>query len=638
MGEQKLQMEFDGEGRRRFMRALLADVRALERILAEGMLEEGIRRVGAEQEVFLVDKSWRPAPEADNILPLLKDDHYTTEFGIFNLEMNLDPRTFGGRCLSDMETELNERVGKLRRVAAETGIEIVMTGILPTIRKSDLGVENMTPRPRYWALNRALTELRGGTYEFFIKGIDELLLKHDSAMVETCNTSFQVHFQVGEKEFANLYNIAQVAAGPVLSACANSPLLFGKRLWAETRIALFQQAVDTRGSAHDMREKTARVTFGNGWIRKSVLELYKEDIVRFRTLVGTDLDEDPFRKLKEGKTPELKALRLHNGTVYRWNRACYGIMNGIPHLRIENRVLPAGPTILDEIANAAFWFGVISALSDLYEDITKVIDFENAKMNFLNAARQGLSAQMSWLEGHEMPAAQLILDTLLPMARESLGKRGIDPADIQRYLGVIEDRVSRGQTGSRWFLNSLAAMKDKGTPGERLIALTAATVTRQKEGRPVSEWPLAEIGEAGGWRHNYYKIEQYMTTDLFTVHPEDPVDLVANVMEWERIRHVPVEDQDHRLVGLVSYRAVLRVLAHNRHGEDSAAIPVSEIMRTNPVTVTPQTSTLDAIGLMRKHQIGALPVVQEGRLIGLITEHDFLDIAAELLEGKLKEQ
>jgi CBS domain-containing protein len=259
-------------------------------------------------------------------------------------------------------------------------------------------------------------------------------------------------------------------------------------------------------------------------------------------------------------------------------------------------------------------------------------------MNFISAARQGLSAQFMWLEGHDMPAARLILDRLLPLSREALAKRDIDPADIDRYLSIIEKRVASGMTGSKWHLASLAGMKDKGTMGERLNALTAATIARQKEKKPVAEWPLAGLDEAGGWKHNYYRVEQYMTTDLFTVQADEPIDLVANVMEWERIRHVPVEDQDHRLVGLVSYRAVLRVLAHGLSGKDSSSIAVSEIMKTSPVCINPETTTLDAIALMRQHQIGALPVVSvDGRLVGLVTEHDFLDIAAELLEQKLRE-
>src|SRR5262245_5263493 len=246
MKTDKIEGAFSGEERRSFMRYLLRDLRALEKILEEGMLEEGVRRVGAEQELFLIDSAYHPAPVSMEMLAALGDSHYTTELGRFNLEMNVDPLAYGRDCLRRMETQLADLVDKLRKTAEAHGYGAVLTGILPTIRKSDLKMENMTPSPRYAALNAAMTALRGGDYEFYIKGIDELVLRHDSVMAEACNASFQVHFQVGAKEFATLYNMAQAVAGPVLAAATNSPLLFGRRLWAETRIALFQQAVDTR--------------------------------------------------------------------------------------------------------------------------------------------------------------------------------------------------------------------------------------------------------------------------------------------------------------------------------------------------------------------------------------------------------
>ena len=473
---------------------------------------------------------------------------------------------------------------KAREAAQRCGGEIVLTGILPTLRKSDLGLENMTPLPRYFALNRALSRLRGGAYEFRIKGVDEVLIKHDSVMLEACNTSFQIHFQVGAEEFSNLYNVAQTVTAPVIAVATNSPLLFGRRLWRETRIALFQQAVDTRSSSHHLRDRSPRVSFGRSWVKSSAAELFKEDIARFKIILGTELDEDPFAKLEKGEAPKLKAISLHNGTVYRWNRACYGITDGKPHLRIENRVLPSGPTPLDEIANAAFWFGLISALSHEYEDITQVMEFEDAAANFMAASQQGLSAELTWLEGKTIPAGELVLESLLPLARKGLARRNIVVADIDRYLGVVEERVASKMTGSQWILTSLAGMKDHGTPGERLSALTAATVHRQKEGKPIATWEPARLEEAGGWKQHYLKVEQFMTTDLFTVHEDEPVDLVASLMDWERIRHVPVEDHDSRLVGLISYRAPIHLLAQGHPETDGPPIPVGDIMKKDPLT------------------------------------------------------
>ncbi len=539
MGTQQI-TEFAGEQRRRFTRALLADLRALEQMLDDGAIEEGVTRIGAEQEMFLIDGTWHPVNGVLKALDRLKDDHFTTELGLFQLEMNLDPHPFTADCLGRTERQMIELLAKAHRALHQDGATMVLVGILPTLRKSHLGLDSMVPVPRYRALNDAMNAMRGGDYEISIKGVDELRVRHDSVMVESCNSSFQVHLQVGAERFAPLYNLAQALAGPTLAGATNSPLLFGRRLWAETRIALFQQAVDTRRNVAD-RVSTPRVTFGERWVRKSVMELFKDNVSRFRTLVGTELDEDPFEALRRGVAPQLKALRLHNGTVYRWNRACYGIMDGKPHLRIENRVLPSGPTVVDEIANAAFWLGLMSELGATIEDVTQLMDFEHAQSNFVNAARQGLGATFTWFEGEELPAPKLILEKLLPLAAAGLDRAGIAHVDRDRYLGVIEKRVATGRTGSRWIIQSLAGMRDHGTPAERLNALTAAIVARQTGNRPVHDWELAHLGEAGGWRHNYLRIEQYMSTDLYTVQADDPVELAVNLMDWHRVRHIPVE-------------------------------------------------------------------------------------------------
>jgi CBS domain-containing protein len=269
------------------------------------------------------------------------------------------------------------------------------------------------------------------------------------------------------------------------------------------------------------------------------------------------------------------------------------------------------------------------------EDVTGRIDFDQAGANFYTAAREGLGAQFLWLDGRDVSAQQLILDELLPMAEAGLRRQGIIDEDIKRYLGTVDQRVRTGRTGARWLMSSWAAMKDKGTPGERANALVAATVQRQQTGRPVSEWERARIDEAEASRHNYLRVDQYMSTDLFTVSPDDPVEMVANLMSWERIRHVPVEDKDHRLVGLVSYRAVLRHLAAGRALREAT---VSELMKSDVQTIEPDTPTVDAIRLMRKLRIGCMPVVHEGRLVGIVTDDDFLKIASKLLEERLVQE
>jgi len=618
----------DGQARRDFMAGILTDLEVLERMIAENRFETGVRRIGAEQEMFLIDKSWHAAPASLKLLEKLKDSHFTTELGLFQLEANCDPQDFSADGISKMEKQLDALMEKVRKAAEEIDLDAVLMGILPTLRKQDLGLDSMVPSERYQTLSKVIAEIRGGKFDFSIKGLDELIITHDSVMLEACNSSFQVHLQVEPKEFARLYNLAQLLAAPMMAISANSPIAFGKRLWAETRIALFRQAVDDRTQRTHMREREARVSFGTRWLKGSVTEIYREDIARFRTLVGTAFDEDPKAMFERGEVPNLKALRLHNGTIYRWNRPCYGVANGKAHLRIENRVMPAGPSVLDEMSNAAFWFGLMAELGARGLDAPKHMEFDQAGANFYAAAREGLGAHFIWLDGKDVAAGPLVLDELLPVAEAGLKRQKVDDADIKRYLGVIDARLRSSRTGARWLLSSWNSLKDKATPGERANAIVAATAQRQRTGRPVHEWERARLDEADASRHNYLRVEQYMTTDLFTVQAEDPVQMVAILMDWERIRHVPVEDKDHQLIGLVSYRSVMRFMIN---GGNLKTTPVSALMRTDVQTVSPDTPTTEAIELMQRYRYGCLPVLQEGKLVGVITEQDFMSIASKLL-------
>ncbi len=630
MGLQDVKKADPGE-LRQFMKLLLRDVRALEQMLEEGMFESGVRRIGAEQELFLVDKAYKPAKRALDVLAAINDEHFTTELGQFNVEYNLDPLTFGGSCLSELEGQLNKYLEMARVGARAVDTDVVMTGILPTLGLENIGLDWMTPNPRYYALNDALCRQAGGAYKFHIKGADEFRVEHDNVMLESCNTSFQVHFQVGPAEFARLYNVAQAVAAPAMAIATNSPLLFGKRLWHETRIALFQQSIDTRG-ASGHRERMPRVSFGSKWVDDGVLDIVREDVTRFRLLISTEIDEDPFECIARGEAPSLKALRLHNGTVYRWNRACYGIMEGKPHLRIENRVLPSGPTTRDEMANAAFWFGLMTGVAEEVDDVRRVMDFDDAATNFLGAARYGLGTSMRWLDGKSYPAADLIVGLLVPMAREALKKRGLDVVDVDTYLDVIEERAKSGQTGSRWQLDSFQNMKSGRALFEKLSAVTAGTMRRQEEGSPVHTWTLASMNEGSQWKHDFSRVNQFMTTDLFTVNEHELVDLVASVMDWQQVKHVPVEDENDKLVGLVTYRTILRYLI--RKGPSEEPVPVSQIMTREVITASPDTSTLDIIALMREHMLSCVPIVEKGRLVGMVTQEDLLDVARDLmLEG-----
>ncbi|MEO8274849.1 MAG: CBS domain-containing protein [Thermoanaerobaculia bacterium] len=636
MGEHDVK-ELDSESLRGFTRKLLGDLQALELMLKHGAIETGVRRIGAEQELFLVDRNnFSPAPIAVEMIDKIGDEHYTTELARFNLEFNTDPLLFAGGCLRQMENQLIDLLAKGRAAAHALDADVIMTGILQTLDISDLTLDNMTPKPRYFALNEAMRRLRGSAYEFYIKGADELIIRHESVMVEACNTSFQAHFQVGPEEFSTLYNLTQAVAAPVLAASCNSPLLFGRRLWRETRIALFQQSVDHRAAGLHLREQPSRVSFGRRWVDDSVLEIFREDIARFKVLLSADVDEDALAMLRQNQVPSLKALRLHNGTIYRWTRPCYGILDGKPHLRIENRILPSGPSLVDEVANAAFWFGLLSGLSRVYPDIRRVMEFDAANENFVAAARLGLAAQFVWPGHQHIPADELILEELLPVARDGLKMKGIDPNDVDRYLGVVEERVRTKRTGAQWQIDSFNALRDRGNRGERLGAIAGAVIANQMTGRPVHEWPLANLEQAGGWEKHFGNVEQFMTTDLITTHADEAVELVANLMKWKKIRHVPVEDNAHRLIGVVSAGNLVRMLAERTPELGKGPIAVREVMSTEIITVTPETSTPEAIALMRDHGVGCLPVLKDGRLVGIVTEHDFMLIAGKLLEKELR--
>lgn len=625
--------EIDHVEMRAFTRKVLDALQALEQMLEAGKFERDVRRIGAEQEMFLIDRGGQPAPLAMEMLEELNDPGFTTELARFNLEANLAPHVFGGDCLRQMETELNARLALARAAAGKLDADVVLTGILPTLKMSDLGLENMAPVPRYAALNRAILRLTKGEFRVRLKGIDEIDVTHDNVMLEACNTSFQLHFQVAADEFASLYNVAQAITAPVLAAAVNSPILLSKRLWRETRIALFQHSVDDRTSAQRARGRQSRVRFGDDWLQKSVLEIFRDDVARFRLLVGTELNEDPLAVLKAGGVPKLGALLLHNGTVYRWNRPCYGIHDGQAHLRIENRVLPAGPTVLDEVANAAFYFGLMAAIGDEYGDMRERMAFDDAKSNFVSAARLGLDAQFSWLDGKTWTARDLLLDQLLPLARGGLADRGIDGDDIDRYLGTLQARVETGQTGAKWMLKSFGGLRKKNVSRpDRLRCLVAGLTERQWTGQPVHTWSLADSWAPEDWRHSYRTIGLFMTEDLLTVQPHDLVDLAANLMIWERVDHLPVEHPDGRFAGMIAHHQLLQLMARGMPADAA----VRDVMDAEPCTVTPSTPTTKALALMRDNQIDCLPVVVGEMLVGLVTRTDLFGVAARLLDDHLR--
>jgi CBS domain-containing protein len=636
VGDKSVAERVDEADHRAFTRAVLNDLAALERMLEGGMLETGVSRIGAEQEMFLVDSAMRPASLALEVIEAADDPRLTTEIGRFNLEANLTPLEFTGDCLSRLESELNEMVGVVRRAMRELHGDVVLCGILPTIQKSDLSEKNLTPIARYKQLDRVLTELHGEDRAVHIKGLDELHMHMQSTYTEFCNTSFQVHMQTPVENFTRDYNWAQAIAGPVLASAVNSSLLLGHRLWHETRLALFQQSVDERARAHQERDRTPRVTLGRGWVEGSILDIFREDVARFRVILTRDLEEDSLQVLKDGGVPKLSAWRMHNGTVWRWNRACYGVTEGKPSLRIEARFLPAGPSVADEMANSAFFLGLMRALPEQFGDVVPLMSFDDAKTNFFSAARFGLRSQITWLDGKTHSSCDLILNALLPAARYGLRDAGIDQADIDRFTGILEDRVRANVTGAKWMLDSIASMDKAAKMNVRLRTLTSEMIKHQESEEPVHTWPLASIAEHCEWIDNYRTVEQFMSRDLFTVRPEDVLDLAAGLMEWRHIRHVPVEDEHGLLVGLLSHRDMLRLFQKASGEPRGEPLIVRDVMTTNIHCISPETETLDALYTMRDKRIGCLPVCKDGKLLGLITDYDFLTVSTRLLEERLK--
>ncbi len=633
MGDFNVKMGNSEKELREFTRHLLRDVQALEKMLDEEKFESGIYKIGAEQEFCLVDKNYKPYPINLKILEEAQMDNLSPELAKFNLETNASPQNFEGDAISKMEEEIVEDLDTIRNIAQKHHGDIILTGILPTIRKFDVSRDNITPIDRYYALMDSLRQMRGEEFLINIYGLDELNIKLDSGMIEAANTGFQVHLQVDPDDFVKKYNIAQAIAGPVLATAVNAPLLFGKRLWRETRIALFQQAIDTRVSTEHIREHHPRVTFGTDWVKNSVLDLFREDILRYRVLLGADFEEDSLEMVRQGKTPILKALTVHNSTVYRWNRPVYGISgNGKPHLRIEARMFPAGPTVIDEMANTAFWLGLMEGYSNQLDDITKYMLFDEAKDNFFAAARSGIAKNFTWFHHKRIPIKELILKELLPIAKEGLQSKNINKNDIDKYLEIIEERITKETTGSHWMLNTFKEFQEKASKEEILSLITEKTIENQKEEIPIHQWKIPELNDLPHWKPSDLLVEEVMQTDILTVQPDDIVEFVADMMDWAKIRYVPVENNKGNFVGLITSRNVLRTLRKMTDDESLKDFKVKDIMIQKPKTIEPNKKVEEAMEIMDQIKVGSLPVIQKNKLIGMLTEADFFQLSKRLFK------
>ncbi|HRD81838.1 MAG TPA: glutamate-cysteine ligase family protein [Saprospiraceae bacterium] len=618
MGEHKVRHVQHFEDRARFMPRLIEDVATLEAMLQESAFEQKIQRIGAEQELALLNPDCDPAFLGPQILETMTDPHFTTEIGRFNLEINLDPFPLSPDCLGFMQQHLVELLRTGRETARALDARILLCGIMPTLTYQHLQRDAMTPNPRYYALSDAIHAMRGRDFEVFLTGVDDMITAMDSLVFESCNTSFQTHLQIPTEEFTERYNWAQMISGPMLAVCANSPLLFGRELWSETRIALFQQAVETRTSANQLRNQQPRVFFGNRWIQHSIAELFKDNIARFPVILTKEVPDSSMAQFLSGQVPSLAALRLHNSTVYNWNRPCYGILDGQAHLRIECRYIPSGPTALDEMANFALWLGLMQGMPEKYKGFHQRVSFRSAKDNFMRAARIGINAMMDWF-GEAVSPTRLFEKELLPAAREGLSRSGINDQDADCLLGVVAQRIHKRQTGARWQIRNFRKLQDRFGSAVALTELTKMMYEHQQTEQPAHEWPDMEWGSTYIFDCERCPVGKMMITDVYTVQEEEPLCLVKSIMEWKNIRHLPVENAEGDLTGLVT---ATNLSEFENSGEGWEQQPIKNFMVRELLTVA-EDAPLDTMkDLMIQHGVGSVLVVHGRKLTGIVTKTD----------------
>jgi hypothetical protein len=494
VGEEVKRTTYDSAHRQEYRRKVRLSLDVLETMLEQSRFDSDRPLTGMEIECNLVDDDYQPAMSNRLVLDAIADPAYQTELGAYNIEFNVPPRPLPGHTGLDLEAEVRASLNEAETKASAGGAHIVMIGILPTLMPEHLNDGWMSKSARYAALNESIFNARGEDIPINITGPEPLNWQAASIAPESACTSMQLHLQVPPAEFAANWNAAQVLAGAQLALGANSPYFFGHQLWSETRIEVFAQSTDTRPEELKTQGVRPRVWFGERWIT-SVLDLFKENIRYFPSLLPELSDEDPVAELTAGRIPQLSELRLHNGTVYRWNRPVYDVVEteGVarPHLRLENRVLPAGPTVIDMLANSAFYYGVLRSLSEAEDPLWTRMSFAAAQANFVDAARVGMAARLYWPGLGKVPAQELVLDTLLPMAHEGLRKWGVDVEVRDRFLGVIEGRAKTGRNGARWQVSTVRALQDGGlTRPAALAEMLRRYCEHMHANQPVHTWGL----------------------------------------------------------------------------------------------------------------------------------------------------
>jgi gamma-glutamyl:cysteine ligase YbdK (ATP-grasp superfamily) len=460
-------------------------------MLLESRFDAEPSRVGLEIEFNLVDSLGYAAMTNADVLAAIDDPAWTSELGQFNVELDSDPATLSGSVFSLIEASVGNTLAHAFKRAEDAGSRMLMVGILPSLRHGDIDAHTISSNPRYKLLNDEMLAARGEEMRICIDGTEGLLAYVDHILPEAACTSVQCHLQVSPDMFGCYWNAAQAVAGVQVALGANSPYLFGRELWRETRITLFKQATDTRSEELKRQGVRPRVWFGERWI-DSVTELFEENLRYFPALLPLCDDEDPVSVLDQGETPHLAELTLHNGTVYRWNRPVYAVANGKPHLRVENRVLPAGPTLTDVLANAAFYYGLVHELAEAEPPVWTHMPFAAAAANLAAGAKHGLEAVIFWPGYGDVPVTDLTLRHLLPLAAQGLDRWRVDPADATRLLSIIERRCSRHQNGASWQVASVRGLEDRGLAdrSEALRLMTQDYICRMNTKEPVHNWPV----------------------------------------------------------------------------------------------------------------------------------------------------
>jgi hypothetical protein len=491
MGQKVDQREFTGQDRQAHREKVRRCLDVLARMLRESRFEAGRPMTGLEIELNLIDERRDPAMRNAEVLRAISDPAFQTELGQFNIEINVDPKRLSADGLRGYEDGIRARLNAAEDRARRVGAHLVMIGILPTLRPEHLTHDTLSANPRYELLNEQIFAARGEDMPISIDGVERLAITTDTITPEAACTSTQFHLQVSPEDFPAYWNAAQAIAGAQLAVGANSPFLFGRELWRETRIPLFEQSTDTRPVELKEQGVRPRVWFGDRWIT-SIFDLFEENVRFFPALLPICSDEDPVEVLDRGGTPELSELRLHNGTVYRWNRPVYDVVRDRPHVRVENRVLPAGPTVVDTLANAAFYFGLVRSLAEAERPVWTQMSFAYAAENFHLGARHGMDANLYWPGLGTMPAGELVLRRLLPLAYEGLDRWGVDAAERDRLLGVIERRCATGRNGARWQVDTVRRLEqeDHRDRDEALHGMLARYVEYMHSNTPVHDWPV----------------------------------------------------------------------------------------------------------------------------------------------------